>query len=69
MPQIGEDSDCNFSASNARLSVPEIGQLSSDPATWGEPLSYVDLLTHPAVQSRIGKLIVRSTLKRSRQRW
>jgi hypothetical protein len=38
-----------------------------DRDTWGEPLSYVDLLTHPTVQSRIARMIVQSALKRPRR--
>jgi len=44
-----------------------LARLRSDPETWGEPLSYVDLLTDPTVRGRIAKLIVQSTLKRARR--
>ena len=41
----------------------------SDPESWGEPLSYVDLLTDRTVQARIARLIVQSALKRPHRRW
>jgi hypothetical protein len=73
MPRIGKNSDCDFSAGQERL-PPNTAQLSSDlrqllanPDTWGEPPSYVELLTDPSVRSRIAKLIVHSALKRPRR--
>jgi hypothetical protein len=45
----------------------ELDHSLADRHNWGEPLSYVDLLAHPAVQARIAKLIVHSALKRPRR--
>ncbi|HEY1365347.1 MAG TPA: hypothetical protein VGF60_24095 [Xanthobacteraceae bacterium] len=62
MNVIGHNPDRDFSAGE-----PEIDRRLLDPETWGEPLSYVELLTDPSVQSRIAKLIVRATLERQRR--
>ena len=62
MPRIGSDHD-HFSGGLDR-SRSELQQLKCDPQSWGEPLSYVELMTDPGVQSRVAKLIVRSALKR-----
>jgi hypothetical protein len=45
----------------------DLRRLVRDRDSWGEPLSYVDLLTNPSIQTRVAKLIVRSALKRSRR--
>lgn len=42
-------------------------RLASDPESWGKPLSYFELLTDPTVQSRVARVIVRSTLKSQRR--
>lgn len=63
MPGIGKNPDRDFSAGEPS---PEIDRDLLDPGSWGEPLSIVDLLTDPLVQSRIAKLIVQSKLKRGR---
>jgi hypothetical protein len=42
-------------------------QLACDPESWGKPLSYVELLSDPTVQSRIARLIVQSAVKRPRR--
>ena len=54
--------DRDFSAGE-----PEIDRRLLDPATWGEPLSYADLLSSPIVQSRIARVIVQSKLKGHRR--
>jgi hypothetical protein len=66
MQSIGKNPDRDFSAGDPSPAS-DIDWLL-DRNAWGEPLSYVDLLTDPSVQSRIAKLIVQSTLKRHRRR-
>lgn len=66
MQSIGKNPDRDFSAGDPSQ-APDVDRLL-DRDAWGEPLSYVDLLTDPLVQSRIAKLIVQSTLKRHRRR-
>jgi hypothetical protein len=58
--------DRDFSAGEERLPH-EFDPSIVDPDNWGEPLSYVDLLTHPSVQVRVARLIVQSALKRPRR--
>jgi hypothetical protein len=73
MPRIGKDPDRDFSAGyelpprKGRAFAPDMDGLTSDPRSWGEPLSYVDLLTDPSVRTRVAKLIVHSALKRPRR--
>jgi hypothetical protein len=64
MAGSGHNPDRDFSAGDPKG---EIDRRLLDPNAWGEPLSYVDLLTSPSVQSRIAKLIVQSTLERQRR--
>jgi hypothetical protein len=80
MRRIGKNPDRDFSAGYER-SRPEmdrrdsdmdqdIKKLATDPESWGKPLSYVELLADPSVQSRIARLIVQSAVKRPRySRW
>jgi hypothetical protein len=80
MRRIGKNPDRDFSAGYGQ-SQPEMDrrgsdmeqdlkQLACDPESWGKPLSYVELLSDPTVQSRIARLIVQSAIKRSRHsRW
>lgn len=66
MAGVGKDSDRDVSAGNDR-SRSDLEHLLYDRDSWGEPLSYVELLTNPSIQARVAKLIVRSALKRPRR--
>jgi hypothetical protein len=72
MHRVGKNPDRDFCAGYARPATgryqSELLRLASDPGAWGEPLIYGDLVTDPAVQSRIGRLIVQSARKRPRHR-
>jgi hypothetical protein len=66
MSRIGRNPDRDFSAGFERQPDRDMERLATDPTCWGEPLSYVELLTDPSVQSRVARLIVQSALKRPR---
>jgi hypothetical protein len=79
MRRIGKNPDRDFSAgyepsqpmdrSDSDMEQ-DLKQLASDPESWGKPLSYVELLSDPTVQSRIARLIVQSAIRRPRySRW
>jgi hypothetical protein len=72
MRRIGKNPDRDFSAGGPmhtedHRSDTDLDRLASDPLSWGPPLSYVDLLTDPSVQSDIARLIVQSAIKRPRR--
>jgi hypothetical protein len=76
MRRIGKNPDRDFSAGYGRSRSlhprdsemeEDLKQLACDPESWGKPLSYVELLSDPTVQSRIARLIVQSAVKRPRR--
>ena len=82
MRRVGRNPDRDFSAGYERSQTrarkgshmtetdPDMERLATDPESWGKPLSYVDLLADPTVQTRIARLIVQSAIKRPRySRW
>jgi hypothetical protein len=67
MGSISKDGDRRRSGDPYRID-PDLERLASDPSTWGEPPSLVELLNDPTVQNRVVRVIMQATLKSPRYR-